>query len=93
MYVVSARAECRGVYRLIARPFQHQGDELSTKALKAAAFLKSLKALNVLEAQISAIRKSLENGGEVHIGADGLATVRSFAAPDLVAAGFEAANT
>jgi transcriptional regulator with XRE-family HTH domain len=50
-YVVWARAEGRGGYRLVARPFRHQGDELSTKHLKATAFIKSLKALRLPETQ------------------------------------------
>ena len=85
-YVVWARSESKGTYRLLARPFQHQGDELSTKALKASALIKSMKALHLSEPQISAARGSLENGGEVQVGG-------SFRVPDLVAAGFEATGT
>jgi transcriptional regulator with XRE-family HTH domain len=83
IYVVWARAEGKGTYRLLARPLQHSGDTLLTKALKPAAFIKSLKALRLSEPQISAIRRSLGNGGEVQIGGN-----RSTSA--LVAAGFEA---
>jgi hypothetical protein len=85
-YIVWARAEGRGSYRLLARPFQHQGEELSTKALKASGLIKSMKALDLPESQISDIRTSLENGGEVQVGG-------SLRAPDLVAAGFEATTT
>src|ERR1700728_2262010 len=35
-YVVWALAESKGSYRLVARPFQHQGDTLSTKPLRAS---------------------------------------------------------
>lgn len=90
-YVIWARAESKGVYRLLARPFQHEGDELSTKALKASGLIKSMKALDLPEAQILAIRRTLENGGETQIGGNGPG-VRSFNAPDLVSAGFEAAS-
>jgi len=85
-YVVWARAEGKDSYRLLARPFLHPGDELSTKALKTSAFMKSLRALRPPEPQISTIRRTLENGGEVQVGG-------SFRTPDLVAAGFEAART
>jgi transcriptional regulator with XRE-family HTH domain len=87
-YVVWARSEGKGTYRLLARPFQHQGDELSTKALKASAFMKSMRALDLPEAQILAIRRTLENGAEVQIGGRG--SGMSFSPPGLVAAGFEA---
>jgi hypothetical protein len=93
MYVLWARAESNGVYRLLARPFQHQGDTLSTKAFKAAGFTKTLKALRLPEVQISALRKSLENGGEVQIGGRVGGVDRILSAPDLVAAGFETTNT
>jgi predicted XRE-type DNA-binding protein len=92
MYVVWARAESQGTYRLLARPFQHSGGELSTKPLKASALVKSMKALHLPETQISAIRKNLENGGELQVGGNGSGVVRSFSAPDLVTAGFEAIN-
>src|SRR5260370_1030966 len=35
MYGLWARAESSGAYRLLARPIQHSGDTLSTKAFKA----------------------------------------------------------
>jgi DNA-binding XRE family transcriptional regulator len=82
-YVVWARAEGKGFYRLVAYPFQHQGHELSTKALQVSGFIKSMKALDLPEAQILAIRRIVEHGGETRIGG-------SINAPDLVAAGFEA---
>jgi transcriptional regulator with XRE-family HTH domain len=85
-YVVWARAEGKGMYRLLALPFQHQGVELSTKALKASAFMKSMRALDLPESQISDIRTSLEKGSLVQIGP-------SVNAPDLVAAGFEATSS
>lgn len=89
-YVVRARVESSGAYRLHARPLD-QGVPLSTKALKLQAFTKTLRALHLAEPQISGIRKSLENGGETEIG--GRSTSRIFNVPDLIAAGFETANT
>jgi transcriptional regulator with XRE-family HTH domain len=89
MYVVRAEAE-NGVYRLVAYPFQHQGATLSTRSFKAPGFLKTMKALHLEEPQISGVRKTLENGGEVEIG--GRAGQRVFGAPELAAAGFEAAE-
>jgi transcriptional regulator with XRE-family HTH domain len=91
-YVVWARAESKGAYRLLARPLQHQGDTLSTKPLRASGFIKSMKALKLPEPHISEIKKHLEHGGEVQIGGGGRNVARSFSAPSLVAAGFEAAS-
>jgi transcriptional regulator with XRE-family HTH domain len=88
MYVVRAKAENGGVYRLLAYPFQHQGSVLSTRAVKASGFASTMKALHLDEPQISGVRKTLENGGEVEIG--GRAGQRIFGVPQLVAAGFEA---
>jgi len=93
MYLVWARTEKAGVYSLFARPFQHQGAPLSTKAFKVSGFMKTLKALHLVEPQISGIRKSLENGGEVQIGGRVAPLPLVFSVADLVAAGFEAANT
>jgi DNA-binding XRE family transcriptional regulator len=93
MYLVWARTEKAGVYSLLARPFQHQGVPLSTKAFKVSGFMKTLKALHLVEPQISGIRKSLENGGEVQIGGRVAPLPLVFSVADLVAAGFEAANT
>jgi transcriptional regulator with XRE-family HTH domain len=90
-YVVWARAESKGSYRLRAHPFQHQGDILSTKLLKTSGFIKSMKALHLPESHISAIRKNLEYGSEIQIG--GSPAVIAFSTPDLVAAGFEATST
>ncbi len=44
-YIVWARAEGNGAFRLLARPFQHQGDPLSTKTFKVSGFTKAMKAL------------------------------------------------
>jgi transcriptional regulator with XRE-family HTH domain len=85
-YTVWARAESKGTYRLLARPFQHRGDELSTKAFGASTLLKRLKALHLPESQISDIRTGLENRSEVQIGP-------RVSAPDLVAAGLEVTST
>jgi DNA-binding transcriptional regulator YiaG len=92
-YLVYARAEHGGGYRLYARPFQHQGDPLSTKTFKVSGLVKTMKALHLAESQISNIRQSLENGGEVEIGGRMTGAQRIFKFPDLVAAGFEAAAT
>jgi transcriptional regulator with XRE-family HTH domain len=87
MYRVFARRESGGVYRLFARPFQHPGSELSTKAFKLPGLVKTMKALDLAEPQISGIRTNLDNGDLVEIG--GHAASRIFSAPDLAAAGFE----
>jgi len=88
MYVVRAKAENGGVYRLLAYPFQHPGSVLSTRAFKASGFVKTMKALHLEEPQISGIRETLENGSEAEIG--GRFARRIFSVPELVAAGFEA---
>ena len=90
MYVVRAQAENGGVYRLLAYPFQHEGSVLSTRPFKASGFVKTMKALHAEEPQISGIRKSLESGGQIEIG--GRFARRIFSVPELVAAGFEAAD-
>ena len=89
-YVVWARAEGNGAYRLLARPFQHEGDPLSTKTFKVSGFMKAMKVLHLPEPQISAIRKGLESPGEVLIGGSVGGANRIFSTPELVAAGFEA---
>jgi transcriptional regulator with XRE-family HTH domain len=88
MYVVRAKAEDGGVYRLVAYPFQHQGATLSTRAFKASGFVKTMKALHAEEPQISGIRESLGNGSQIEIG--GRFARRIFSVGELVAAGFEA---
>jgi transcriptional regulator with XRE-family HTH domain len=85
-YVVRARTESIGKYRLEAQPMD-QGVPLSTRVLKIQAFTKTLKALQVPEPQISAVRKSLEEGSLTEIG--GRFAQRVFSVPDLIAAGFE----
>ena len=91
-YVVRARAESNGTYRLDAQPLD-QGVSLSTKALKAKAFTKTLKALHVPEPQISAVRKTLEESPATEAGGMFTFARRVFTAPDLMAAGFEATGT
>ena len=92
MCVVLARAESHGVYRLLAqRPRPQQGVVFSTKALTASGFVKTVKALNISESQISDIRRNLENLGQVLIGGR-TGGDRLFNVPDLVAAGFEPAS-
>lgn len=92
-YLVYARAESGGGYRLYARPFQHQGDPLSTRTFRVAGLVKTMKALHLPETQISSITKNLENGREVEIGGRMTGAQRIFKFPDLVAAGFEAATS
>lgn len=87
-YVVCAETKGDGTYRLLAHPWQNQGEMLSTKALRASAFTKTMKALHLAESQISAVRKNLENAGRTEIG--GIAGQRVFGVADLIAAGFEA---
>jgi predicted XRE-type DNA-binding protein len=89
-YVVRARAESNGTYRLDAQPLD-QGVPLSTRALKVQAFTKTLKALHVAEPQIAAVRKSLEENNLTEIG--GRFAQRIFSVPDLISAGFEAIST
>lgn len=93
MYVLWARVETNGAYRLLARPFQHRGTVLSRQASKVSGFMKVMKNLHLSEPQITAIRRSLEDGGEVQIGGGAAGVQRIFGAPDLAAAGFEATTT
>src|SRR5580658_3598594 len=58
-YLVRALAETNGTYKLVAQPLE-QGAPLATKPLRSPAFTKTLKALNIPESQISAIRECLE---------------------------------
>jgi len=88
-YVVQAVAESGSTFRLVAQPTD-QGGQLSTKALKDRAFIRTLKALHVPEQQISAVRRSLEERSSAEIG--GRFAQRLFSAPDLIGAGFEATN-
>ena len=89
-YTVWARAEGKGLYRLLARPFRHSGETLSTKALRLSGLIKSMRALQLPEAQISTVQRNLENAGETQIGGRGSGV--SFGAPDLVASGLEVIN-
>jgi hypothetical protein len=86
-YVVVARIEDNGAYQLWARPFQHQGALLSTRAVKWPGFVKAMKALHLAEPQITSIRNNLQQSHEVEIG--GRTGQRIFNEPDLVTAGFE----
>jgi len=91
IYSVWVRSEGKGVYRLLARPFRHSGDALSTKPLKAPALIKSMKALHLPDPLIYAIRNKLEEDkdAEVQVGSTS-GVERVFNTPDLVAAGFDA---
>ena len=89
-YAVWARAEGGGRYRLDARPLD-EGLPLFRKVLKVQAFTKTLKALHIPDAQISLIRKGLEESPLTEIG--GRFAGRVFSEPDLIAAGFESTNT
>lgn len=87
-YIVHAKSESNGAYRLLARPWHKHGETLATKPLKISGFTKAMKALHLPDAQISAVRANLENTGQTEIaGVAGHPKV--FSAPDLIAAGFE----
>jgi transcriptional regulator with XRE-family HTH domain len=93
-YVVEAIAETGGVFRLRARPLHHEGSALSTKRFKGSGLTKAMRALHLPEVQIASIKTDLEtNTGRVEIGGSGPSIGRVFSAQDLVAAGFEEANT
>jgi hypothetical protein len=86
-YVVQAQVEGGAVYKLYAKPLDH-GTPLFTKALKAPAFKKTLKALHLPDREISAIRSSVDEISLTEIG--GRLARRVFSEPELIAAGFEA---
>ena len=81
-YIVRAQVENNGTYKLLAQPLD-QGPPLSTKALRAPAFTKTLKALHVPESQISLIRERLERDLLQEIG--GRFARMVFSEPDLIA--------
>ncbi len=85
-YVVWARAESNGKYRLDAAPLE-EGVPLATKLLKPQAFTKILRALDLPEPQIRAIR-DLEPGAKTQIGGRG-GFAQRFSLPELIGAGFE----
>lgn len=87
--MVWARREIGGAYRLRAQPLDTEVP-LATKTLKVQAFAKSLKALDLADAQISRTRKSLEDASETQIGF--MSAARIFSVPDLIAAGFESTS-
>ncbi len=92
-YVLWARAESSGAYKLQARPLQHDGAMLTIKGSKLPAFLKAMRNLHLSDSQVSAIRKSLETSREFQIGGGAGGVAQIFSAADLVAAGFEATST
>ena len=93
-YIVQAIAEPGGMFRLRARPFQHEGSPLSTKLYKAVGLAKAMRALHVPEGQITSIKTRLETcGPPVEIGGSGPSIKRVFSAQELVTAGFEETNT
>jgi DNA-binding XRE family transcriptional regulator len=92
-YVLWARAEGNGAYKLLARPLQHDGATLSIKGAKLPAFLKAMRSLHLSDSQVSAIRTSLENSREFQIGGGAGGVQQIFNAADLAAAGFEATGT
>ena len=93
-YVVDAMAESGGVFRLRARPLNHQGAPLSTKPFKASGLTKTMRALHLPEVQIASVKADLErSAGKIEIGGSGPSIQRVFNIQDLVAAGFEEANT
>jgi transcriptional regulator with XRE-family HTH domain len=91
-YVVRARAEGGGLFRLHAHPLSQQGVPFLTRPFKSSGLIKAMRALHVPELQINSIREKLENnGGETEIGGHGVQRV--FNIEDLVAAGFEETNS
>jgi transcriptional regulator with XRE-family HTH domain len=93
-YVVEAIAESGGVFRLRARPLHHQGASLSTKPVKASGLTKAMRALHLPEVQIASVKADLEtSAGRIEIGGSGSSIQRVFSIQDLVAAGFDEANT
>jgi len=93
-YVVDAMAESSGVFRLRARPLHHQGAPLATKPFKTAGLTKTMRAMHLPEVQIDSIKGDLErSAGKVEIGGSGPSIQRVFSIKDLVAAGFDEANT
>jgi hypothetical protein len=89
-YVVDAMAEGGGIFRLRARPLQHQGAVFSTKKFKVSRLTKALRALHLPDAQIASIRASKEkSNGRIEIGGSGPSIERVFSIPHLVAAGFD----
>jgi transcriptional regulator with XRE-family HTH domain len=91
-YLISAVAEGKDAYRLHARPFHHQGVPLATRSLKLSGIVKAMKALHLGEPQMSAIRRTLENGGATEISGRGTAC-RIFHLAGLMEAGFEAVTS
>jgi len=92
--VVEAIAESGGVFRLRARPLHHQGASLSTKPVKASGLTKAMRALHLPELQIASVKADLETrAGRIEIGGSGPSIKRIFSIQDLVAAGFDEANT
>jgi transcriptional regulator with XRE-family HTH domain len=93
-YVVEAMAESPGFFRLRAHPLYHQGAPLSTKPVKAAGLTKAMRALHLPEVHIATVKAHLEtNAGRTEIGGSRRGIERVFSIQDLVAAGFDEANT
>jgi len=93
-YVVDAMAECSGVFRLRARPLHHQGTPLSTKPVRASGLTKAMRALHLPEAQITSVKADLESSaGRIEIAGSSPSIQRVFSIQDLVAAGFDEANS
>ena len=93
-YVVLARAEGSGLFRLRARPLNPQGAPFSTKPFKVTGLIKTMRALHLPEPQIAGIRDRLESkSGEIEIGGSASGVQRVFSIPDLVAAGFQEMNS
>jgi transcriptional regulator with XRE-family HTH domain len=93
-YVVEAMAESPGSFRLRARPLHHQGSPLSTKPVKASGLTKAMRALHLPEVQIASVKAHLEtSAGRTEIGGSRPGIERVFSIQDLVAAGFDEANS
>jgi transcriptional regulator with XRE-family HTH domain len=93
-YLVEALAESNDVFRLRARPLHHQGTPLSTKPVKSAGLTKAMRALHLPEVQIASVKADLERtAGKIQIGGSGPSIERVFSVQELVAAGFDEANS
>src|SRR5579862_6685318 len=60
-YVVYVDPRGGDLFRLRARPLNDQGVSYSTKTLKVAGLIRTLRALHLQERQIASIRENLEN--------------------------------
>jgi hypothetical protein len=87
-------AEKSDVFRLCAWPLHHQGAALSTKPVKASGLTKAMRALRLPEVQIASVKADLERtASRIEAGGSSPSIKRVFNIQDLVAAGFDKANS